>query len=245
MTAPVAAAKPASVWEDFVDIFYAPSQVFARRREGKFGLALLVYLALSTAVFFAMRPLMQPIFDTMQSQQMAKVRRDNPRVTEEQLRSGFAWQERLTTGPLGAAAAAVGQAATIFVVGLLAWLVAKMFGSAASYGQATMVATYAFFPRLLGSIASAVILYLSPPERAVSLASMSAGPAQLVDGVASPVLAAALMRLDVFLLWGTLVLGIGIAVVGKIPRGRGLAAAAIVWFIASVASVLQAFSASA
>ena len=31
----------AGLWEDFVDIFYAPSSVFARRADGKFGLALL------------------------------------------------------------------------------------------------------------------------------------------------------------------------------------------------------------
>lgn len=30
-----------SLWEDFIDIFYALSAVFARRRDGKFGYALL------------------------------------------------------------------------------------------------------------------------------------------------------------------------------------------------------------
>ena len=77
MSATAAPAKPASLWEDFIDIFYAPTSVFARRREGKFGLALLVYVILATAVFSTARPMMQPIFDAMTSQREAKIRRDS------------------------------------------------------------------------------------------------------------------------------------------------------------------------
>ena len=36
--------EKAGLWEDFVDIFYAPSSVFARRSDGKFGMALLLFV---------------------------------------------------------------------------------------------------------------------------------------------------------------------------------------------------------
>ncbi|MEA2763160.1 MAG: hypothetical protein QOD47_2444, partial [Gemmatimonadaceae bacterium] len=52
-----------SLWEDFVDIFYAPSSVFARRAGGKFGIALL-FLAVACAILaFLTKNAMQPVMD--------------------------------------------------------------------------------------------------------------------------------------------------------------------------------------
>ena len=76
------------------------------------------------------------------------------------------------------------------------------------------------------------------------LASMSLSPARFVDAEAQPVLAAFLGRLDLFILWSTALLGIGISVVGKIPRNKGLAAAFVVWLLATLSTVGQAFAAS-
>jgi hypothetical protein len=245
MTATTAPAKPASLWEDFIDIFYAPTSVFLRRREGKFGIALLVYVLLATGMYTFSRPLMAPIFDAMTSQREVKMRRDNPQVTEEQLAAGRRIQEKFTSGGVGIAIAAISQTVIVLVVGFLIWLVAKMFGGQATLGQASMVATYAFFPRLLGFVVGAALLYVTPPEQLTSMASMSLSPGRFVDAQASPVLAAFLSRIDLFVLWGTVVLGIGIAVVGKIERGKGIAAAFVVWLIATIAAVGQIWAATA
>ena len=43
--------EKASLWEDFIEIFFAPSAVFARRRDGRFWLALIVYTLLIGAFF--------------------------------------------------------------------------------------------------------------------------------------------------------------------------------------------------
>ena len=65
MTDAAANPTPSSpgLWEDFIDIFYQPSQVFERRREGKFGLALLVLVVISGILFFALRNGIAPIMD--------------------------------------------------------------------------------------------------------------------------------------------------------------------------------------
>ena len=65
-TGAVGDAEPSSntsLWEDFVDIFYAPSSVFARRAGGKFGMALL-FLAVACAILaFLTKNAMQPVMD--------------------------------------------------------------------------------------------------------------------------------------------------------------------------------------
>ena len=48
---PVAAQPNASRWEDFIDIFYAPSSVFARRAASGFLLPMVVITVLSGALY--------------------------------------------------------------------------------------------------------------------------------------------------------------------------------------------------
>jgi uncharacterized protein involved in propanediol utilization len=57
---------------------------------------------------------------------------------------------------------------------------------------------------------------------------------------ASPLLSALLSRFDVTALWVTALLGIGIAVVGQIPRSKGLAAAGLVWLVATLFAIAGA-----
>ena len=47
--------EKASVFEDYIDIFHAPSQVFARRAASGFGLHLLLVSLISAALAFANR----------------------------------------------------------------------------------------------------------------------------------------------------------------------------------------------
>src|SRR5881398_3207402 len=75
----------ASLWEDFVDIFYTPSSVFARRADGKFGLALLVLIAVGAVLFFITKNAMQPILDSEFARQTAAAMRKNPNITADQM----------------------------------------------------------------------------------------------------------------------------------------------------------------
>src|SRR6266550_7321808 len=77
----------AGLWEDFVDIFYAPSSVFARRADGKFGLPLLVLIVIATILFFLTKNAMQPIMDSEFARQSAAAMRRNPNITADQMAS--------------------------------------------------------------------------------------------------------------------------------------------------------------
>ena len=83
MTEPVQATPPpaAGLWEDFIDILHQPSQVFDRRRDGQFGLALLILVLISGLLYFALQNGIAPVMDAEISRQMAEAARSNPQLT--------------------------------------------------------------------------------------------------------------------------------------------------------------------
>ena len=74
------APSKAGLWEDFVDIFYVPSSVFARRANGQFGLALLFLVLACVLLVFLTKGAMQPIMDAEFARQGAAAMRTSPRI---------------------------------------------------------------------------------------------------------------------------------------------------------------------
>ena len=46
-------------------------------------------------------------------------------------------------------------------------------------------------------------------------------------------------RIDLFTIWMTILIGIGISVVGKVPRSQGMLAAAVIWVLGALPAVFQ------
>jgi hypothetical protein len=230
------AAPQASLWEDFIDIFTSPSQVFRRRESSGFGLQLLVLTVLFAAIILGTKSLVQPVMDAEMARQGAHLMRAHPEITAEQLQKQQVIGEKL--GPIF-----IIFAIPIFAMltGLVLWLVGKLFDSKQTASQGIMVATYAFFPKLLATVVGALIAYLSSPERLNGMARLSVGLGALLDpDKTSPVLLALLARVDVFTLWETALLAIGLQVTGKVSKTNSYIAAAIVWLIGALPGVLGA-----
>src|SRR3954467_14533655 len=85
----------AGLWEDFVDIFYAPSSVFARRADGKFGLPLLILIVAAVILFMLTKNVMAPIMDAEFARNTAAAMRKNPNITAEQMATGRGFYEKL------------------------------------------------------------------------------------------------------------------------------------------------------
>src|SRR5512141_2148401 len=83
----VPAPSKASLWEDFIDIFYQPSAVFDRRRDGKFGMALLVLVIACTVLYLALRNGLAPIQDAEFAKATAALSAKNPNLTADQISS--------------------------------------------------------------------------------------------------------------------------------------------------------------
>lgn len=229
----------AGLWEDFVDIFYAPSSVFARRSDGKFGMPLLFLVIVGTVLVFLTKNAMQPIMDAEFTRQSAAAIRKNPSVTAEQLATGRSFFE--TVGPL---LFAFGLTVSVFGTGIVLWLVGKLFDAKESVAAGIMVATYAEVPRIVQLLTNAAQGLFMSPEKLNAINSVALNLARFMDpDRTSPLMIALASRVDLFTIWITVLLAIGLHVVGKIPRQQAAIAAAITWVVGALPAVFGALRA--
>lgn len=226
--------EPASRWEDFLDILYAPAAVFERRRGSGFGWALVAVTVLMAILFYASQGPLEPAFSA--DFRRAMETSDAPRMTGAQAAAA----ERMA-GTFGLLAVAIGFPIGVLLIGAVLWLVGKAFGSVATYGMAALVATYSQVPRLLQQVAALLQGLLLDDAALDSYWRVSVGPARFFDPDTTSVAMLALLgRFDLFVLWSTVLLAIGLAVVGRISRGEAAVAAAVVWVLGVAPALLGA-----
>ena len=241
MTAPAASPAPesASLWEDFLEIFIKPAAVFERRKAAGFAVPLIILTVVFAVLFIGLKGAFQPIMDAENARAMAKVIAKNPQMTEEM-------REAITKQAAGGGKFAVVWATVflpiiVLLVGLTTWAAGKMVGAVTSLGAAMMIATYSYFPRLLELLVSGAQALLLPEEQLTGRASTSLGAARAFDpDTASSMLMVVLLRVDVFTLWVTFLLAVGLREVGKVSMSKALVAAAIVWVLGALPGVLGA-----
>src|SRR5689334_8220460 len=78
-----AATPRAAIWEDFIDIFYAPGAVFRRRENGSFLVPLAVVTIVCAVLFYLNSGALQPVFDAEFDRQMSIAMRQNPNIPPE------------------------------------------------------------------------------------------------------------------------------------------------------------------
>lgn len=231
-----ASAERASLWEDFVDIFYAPSQVFARRRDGKFGLPLLFLALAGLVLFFLTKNAMQPVMDAEFAFRSQEMMRANPQLTSEQLASGRRFFEMFAPVIF-----AVAFPLAVILTGIVLWVTGKLFDAKEPLVAALMVSTYSQVPRLLQFLTNAAQGLFMAPEKFTSVHSVSLSLARFMDpATAQPVLLVLASRVDLFTIWITVLLAIGLHVVGRIPKQSAAIAAAITWLVGGVPGIIGA-----
>lgn len=233
MTEPTAPETKSALWEDILEIFYAPTQVFARREGRGYGLPWLVLVVLTAVLFYATKGALQPIFDAESARQAAAVLEANPELDPEMIRDRFEAGQKFA-----GIAIILFSAIAPFVVGLLLWLAGKVVGAIQVLGAAIMVAVFSAFPKLLGFVSAAIQSAFMAPESLTGQASVSLGPARFFDPDTGPMLMAFLIRLDVFTIWATVLLAIGLKVTGKVSMGQAAIATAIVWVLGALPALL-------
>jgi hypothetical protein len=231
--APRAMEPKASRWEDFIDIFYAPSTVFARRANAGFLLPMVVVTVLTGVFYIINSGVWSPIMDAEMTRAMAK---QSQQLTAEQLQRVRGVSE--TMAKIGAF---VFVPIGIFLTGLMLWVCGKFVEAKQTVRQATMVAAFAFMPRIIEALVVSVQGLLLDPSSFNGRWRVSLGIGRFFDPDAtSPALLALVGRLDVFTIWVTVLLAIGLAVTGGISRSRAAIAAAIVWLLGAAPLLMQA-----
>jgi hypothetical protein len=227
----------ASVWEDFVDIFTNPSAVFERRREGQFGMALLILAVLTGILAFALHNGLAPVMDAVIAKQQAAALAKNPALTADQLSSMTGVMEKMSK--FGAIifvpiAAVIGAA--------LIWIIGKFLDARMAFAAAMMISVYSGVPRIIQTVVTALQGLFMAQESITSANSVSIGPARFLPDSGNAVLGAVLGSLDVFSIWIYVLIAIGIAVVARVPMKRAAIASGLVWLISLLPALYTAIS---
>jgi Yip1 domain len=234
-----AAPQKASFWEDLVDIFFSPANVF-RRNEGKSVWPPLLFVSLAIGViFFATFNQLEPLFDAEFTRGMAKQAATNPNITPEVVAKMRGVTESVTRYGL-----AVIMFFTMLVLGAVSWLVGKLVGSAQTFHSALVVAAWAFMPRVIGSVIGGVQGLLMDPASLTGQLSISLSPARFfAPDQPNPIAYQFLGRLDLITIWVTVLLAIGLYVTGRVSKGRATVFGIIMWLIGALPALRQAFAA--
>lgn len=229
MTSPAApSVHPASVWEDFVDIFYAPRDVFARRRSAGFLVPLIVLVVVIAILFWAGKPLFQSIIDAEFARASA-----HGTLTSEQLEMARSWNERMSV-----VVVPLSVLLSVLAVGVVVTWVARAFDVRLSYTASCVIATYAEFPRIIEHVVNLIQGYLLPVDSLVSQYQIRMGLARFADPeTTAPALLALLSRFDLFTFWVTALLAIGVAVIGETTTRRAVLVASTLWILGTLAAV--------
>ena len=230
------AEKPAPLWEDFIDIFYAPSSVFRRRENQSPWPAILIISALLLIISFATYNAMSGAIETEVRRQLAK----NPQMTQaiaDRAMTFSSWVARL-----GAVAFPI----VIAVAAFFAWLIGKIVGSKQTYQIAVVMVAYASIVDVVKAIVTGAQALLMDSTNLTSIYMLSVGPARFVDPTTvSPVTLAIYNRFDLFTIWYTVLLGIGMHVTGKVSKQNAAIFAVLYWLLPTLFAWLMAMRAAA
>jgi hypothetical protein len=231
----MATAGEPSVWEDFIDIFYAPSAVFARRARGNVWIPLTVVTLMIGGLFFLNSGVLQPVMEAEFNRGIAIAMRSNPRLTPEML-DGF----RQAGMRIAQVAGFVFTPIAISMTGCALWLIGKLFEARQTFQAALVVAAYADAPRILEAVLNGLQGLLLDPSQLNGRYRLSLGVGRFFDpDTASPILLALVGRVDVFTIWITILLAIGLSATGGISRSRAAMAGALVWFAGALPALSQ------
>lgn len=233
MTAPETAAAPtaekSSLLEDFVDILFAPSKVFARRGSGgawgPFFIVAIILIVLTIVNAGAMQGVMDAEFNRAMTQAMEQ----NPNLTEEQM-SGMRGMMEMSMKW----GAVVIIPIVLLVLSLFVWVVGKMFGSTLSFGGGVMVASFAYVPRVIDSMLVAIQALFLDTATFASRWQFSLGVGRFMDPNGPQGMLNFLGRIDVFTIWVTVLIVLGLTHAGKVPKEKAIIGGVVIWILGAL-----------
>jgi hypothetical protein len=236
MNQPTVESSKGSVFEDVLEVLWAPAKVFDRSRTKGVGMYILVLTAVTMVIVLATKGLIQPYIDAnfdVQMQQMAA--RGTPMPPEAAAAAQkFAGYGFIATGVLMIPIGAV-------LTGVLVWIGGKVASAPFTFGQGMLIATLASVPRVLSFIATAVQGAMADPQSIRSFSDAALGAARFVDPVStSPALMALLANVDAFNIWQLVIMAVGISVVGRVERSAGFVGAIVAWGLGVALTVVPA-----
>lgn len=227
--------QQASRWEDFVDIFISPGELF-RRRANDSWIIPLIACALLTILFYFAFPSVQRAFAEAQIAQMIAKR---PELAERMQGRGYGSTQHV----IGGIVTPIGMTLFIVIGAFLTWLAAKMTGVAATWRKSLMInawiAVIMAFSQLIINVLA--LLKVNAGEGLHPWSDRSLGIVRFMDADATNgALLALLSRIDPFAIWALILMAIAFEAAAGAPRSRAWATSAIVWILLALPFLIPA-----
>ncbi len=214
--------------DDYVDIFFSPSSVFERRTGKEWVQPLLVLIGVSIVLYFALLPANTIAMRTMMEARLSQAGAQAADAARAMQRANSVMRW------VNVVFVPVVLALTIALFAAALWIIGRLFDIRLPYRDTFLVATFAHFIAIPEAVARGISLILSNRDGTVSMVrDTSFGVLRFVQAD-SPVVRALLARFDVFPVWEAVLWAIGLAVLAKVPRGRALTAALVLWLLVAL-----------
>jgi hypothetical protein len=233
---PVAPAQPSLV-EDFIDIWSSPSKVFARRREGPYWGPYFVTAILLAVLFYSVLGTMQAVFDAEIARAVAKMSAENPEMNGE----AMAGVQRVMEGSMKIGGL-VGLPIALLGLGLGVWLVAKILGGELSFGGGVMVASFAYLPKAIDLLLITLQSMVLDTSAWTSKFQWTLGVGRFMDPSGPQGMLNLLGRFDVFTIWVTILIAIGLVHAAKLPKDKAYLGAGIIFVLGAIPAVMMVAS---
>ena len=230
--------KSASRWEDFMDIFYAPTSVYERRQnESPWPTIFIVTILLLIVTVLTFNAL-SPVIEAELRQAMAKGMAKNPQMTQDIV------DKSISFSLIGRKWSIVMFPIIILVIALFVWIVAKIVGAKETYHGALVVLAYSSILAVLQAIVTGAQALVMNVSNLTSPDQLSLSAARFADkATMSPAVYTVLKQLDVFGIWSLVIMAIGVRITGKTSRNQAIAFAVIWWVLGT--AILAAIAARA
>jgi len=229
------AAPQASLWEDFIDIIVDPVSVYRRRENSNWLIPLLIVTVAIAVIAIASRGVLQPVMEA-EFERAADTMRKNPQVTDdmiERVHSVMLFTQ--TWGPV------VFTPIAIVIIGFVTWFISKLVDARETLSAAMVIASYAYVPRIIQFVVNAVQGFILKPDQMNGIMKLSFSPARFLDpSTANPLLLQMLYRFDIFTIWVTVLLGVGIYAIGRVSKQQAAIAAVLLWIVGAIPAVIGA-----
>lgn len=206
-----------------VRVFYAPSETFEAVRRRRSWLDWFVPVLVIAVLSLVVAYITMPIIMQTQADKLQERLQSSPDTSEEQREMVEKMQG--VGKVFGLVGAPIGVFLAVCVLGAVLLLLAKVIlGAEVAYGQMLTVVGYAW---LIGIISMAVRV---PLMLAKETAIIHMGPGVFVsETMGKTFLGRLLTGIDLFTVWEVCVMGIGIAVIGALPKKKAIGAMLVVW----------------
>jgi hypothetical protein len=221
------APQTASRWEDYVDVFFSPADLFRRRAGDRIGPPLLTLLGLAVLFYFVLLPANRMVMTAAVS--------DNPEAAQAIGQFGTLFQL------IAAVFVPVTYLIMIAAAAALLWLTARVSDVRADFSRTMLIATYAAFIYLLAQLGSGVAVLLHGEVGLDMVRHTSFGLLRFLDyAEMNPVFVALARRVDLFAIWQAALWGVGMAVIYRMSRLHAAGLAATTWLLFALPGVIGA-----